>query len=811
MKLNSEQRKIIELEPAGPMLVKGVAGSGKTTVAIWRIPFLMNNYCPEKDDRILLITFNKTLLNYIKHQYQKVEEDTQLKMDMLFNQDVDVEISTIDKIMYRYYQRHLKEEKRTLQVVDNRFRYKTIIEVLHKMSEQYPDVKTLTPKNGMFLLDEIDWIKACNIQDLETYQNVDRIGRGNGGHGNPQKLIKNSSVRKAIFETMEAYDQALDHENLIDFKTLNIFALEQAQQNPEKMYTHIIVDESQDLTKVQLDFIKCVYQEKKYSSMMFVADNTQSIYGQSWLGKGRPYTTIGFDMVGKSRVLSKNYRTTTQISEAAYDLIEKDELINANVDFVKPSLMDRQGHAPIYRFFKNHGDQLDFLEKEIESLQGEYAYSDICIVGRVNRVLESVFEGLKEKGLPVDLLRQQEFKYEEDSVKFITMHSIKGLEFKVIFLINLDEGTIPNETIQSKDDDLFFESEERKLLYVGMTRANELLYMSSVKKPSKFIHQIHRDHLKMRRDTKIRPFQSIGIQGYQFKDRIVDINSREEVVRQWMINELHEIYNYPLEMMELEVPVQQYSKRGYVDLEVSVYPQDDKIPYIFFEVKPFGAGIEEAKDQLKSYLEAEPNARYGVATDGLELLVIERGGEEIRDIPGCQNHLLPQDKDLKTYKNFKNRKEYLYGVDKENRANIEIKEKDSQMTVEYNQLKEIPLVGEVAAGSPVIADEHYEDLISLPEEWLLNPKSAFALRITGDSMRDAGIEKGDLVVVNQQSRVANNDIVVAVIGNDATVKKFMQMGDTVLLIPENANYEPIQMNQEDVLINGKVIGVLKEG
>ena len=58
---------------------------------------------------------------------------------------------------------------------------------------------------------------------------------------------------------------------------------------------------------------------------MFVADNTQSIYSHSWLGKGRPFTTIGFDMSGKSRVLTKNYRTTTQISSAAYNLIENDE------------------------------------------------------------------------------------------------------------------------------------------------------------------------------------------------------------------------------------------------------------------------------------------------------------------------------------------------------------------------------------------------------------------------------------------------------------------------------------------------------
>lgn len=74
MKLNLEQRRIVELEPNGHILVKGVAGSGKTTVAVRRIPFLLHHYCPDEDDKVLLVTFNKTLLNYIKYQYHKVDD-----------------------------------------------------------------------------------------------------------------------------------------------------------------------------------------------------------------------------------------------------------------------------------------------------------------------------------------------------------------------------------------------------------------------------------------------------------------------------------------------------------------------------------------------------------------------------------------------------------------------------------------------------------------------------------------------------------------------------------------------------------------
>lgn len=101
-------------------------------------------------------------------------------------------------------------------------------------------------------------------------------------------------------------------------------ALDEVKKCVDKKYTHIIIDETQDLTRVQLEFLKELYNEKEYSSIMFVADIAQSIYAHSWLVKGRSFTSIGYDMTGKSNMLLKNYRTTTQIAQAAYSLLETD-------------------------------------------------------------------------------------------------------------------------------------------------------------------------------------------------------------------------------------------------------------------------------------------------------------------------------------------------------------------------------------------------------------------------------------------------------------------------------------------------------
>lgn len=809
MKLNMEQRRIVELEPNGHMMVKGVAGSGKTTVAIRRISFLQNYYSHEEDDTILLVTYNKTLLHYIKYQYHKFADEEQAQYDQLFSPDSEVKIVTIDSLMYKYFNQYIRRMNLSLKPSNHVLEQKVIIKAIHHVQQKYPKSKILSPKNSLFLLDEVTWINACQIEDVDTYQQIERTGRATGGSGTPQKLLRNSELRAAIFELMETFNNMLAKEGYVTFKQMNAMALQEAQQMNHGKYTHVIIDESQDLTKVQLEFLKCIYNEKSYSSIMFVADNTQSIYSQSWLGKGRPYASIGYDMSGKSRMLSKNYRTTTEIAKAAYQLIENDSTINNNVDFVKPSLIDRHGHPPIYRFFTTSQDQIHFLQKEIQSLTNDYRLSEICVVAKEKRLIESVSQGLESEGIPCEILQSSEANFESAKVKLVTMHSIKGLEFKVIFLIDLNDGVIPNNRLYDLDDEEAMDSEERKLLYVGMTRANELLYMSSVRKPSKFIREMNMEHLRIQRDCQLRPFQSIGIQNYQLTNQIQDLNSKEEVVRQWLIKELNHTYGYPLELLELEFSVQQFSKKGYIDIAVHIYVNGESIPYIFAEVKRFGSGTQDAIQQLKSYMEANPRVRYGIATDGLDVICMDQSGEILNDLPKCQPQFLPETKNRRMYANLKNNKKYNVDTELDNEEVIEITDVESGLFVEYETKCKIPVIGNVAAGVPISVNIEYDSSLTLPKEWILSESNSFALIVTGDSMKDAGIDKGDVVIVNRQQSASNGDIVIAIIDEEATMKKFMSMGDSILLISENPKYEPIQMKKEDVLINGKVIGFMK--
>jgi repressor LexA len=123
----------------------------------------------------------------------------------------------------------------------------------------------------------------------------------------------------------------------------------------------------------------------------------------------------------------------------------------------------------------------------------------------------------------------------------------------------------------------------------------------------------------------------------------------------------------------------------------------------------------------------------------------------------------------------------------------------------------LPLLGEIAAGGPLLADEHVEEYVSFPEH-LVGGAADFLLRVKGDSMIDAGILSGDIVVVRKTETAKNGDIVVALAGDDestdeATVKRYFREDGRIRLQPENEALEPIYA--EHVQILGKVVGVFR--
>jgi len=129
---------------------------------------------------------------------------------------------------------------------------------------------------------------------------------------------------------------------------------------------------------------------------------------------------------------------------------------------------------------------------------------------------------------------------------------------------------------------------------------------------------------------------------------------------------------------------------------------------------------------------------------------------------------------------------------------------------ELTPLTGLPILGRIAAGGPVLAEENIEGVLDANR--INSNDASFALRVTGESMRDAGILDGDIVLVKSEKEPRNGDVVVAMIGDETTVKRFQKSRNQVTLVPENQDFEPIVVTatSPELRILGKVVGVYRE-
>jgi repressor LexA len=150
-------------------------------------------------------------------------------------------------------------------------------------------------------------------------------------------------------------------------------------------------------------------------------------------------------------------------------------------------------------------------------------------------------------------------------------------------------------------------------------------------------------------------------------------------------------------------------------------------------------------------------------------------------------------------------KGYLQHQPSKSRTNVP--RQSSLYTAE--QINEVPILGRVQAGLPVLAEENREGTIPLPREWARDDK-VFLLRVKGDSMKDVHILPGDLALVRQQANAESGEIVVArVHRSDATLKRFYRRGGKIVLKAENEKYDPIEVSNGEVEVVGKLIGLYR--
>ena len=141
-----------------------------------------------------------------------------------------------------------------------------------------------------------------------------------------------------------------------------------------------------------------------------------------------------------------------------------------------------------------------------------------------------------------------------------------------------------------------------------------------------------------------------------------------------------------------------------------------------------------------------------------------------------------------------------------------IRVRDARPASRLGRLLELPVVGRVAAGSPILAEEHIQGRYQVDPN-LFTPRADYLLRVRGMSMRDAGILEGDLLAVHRTAEARTGQVVVARLSDEVTVKRLRRRGHAVQLLPENPDFEPIEVDlrSEALVIEGIAVGVIRNG
>jgi len=369
MQLTLEQQKMIHSKPSRYSLIKGNKGSGKTTAAIYRSLYLKNQYCLYEEDKILMLASRDEDINFIETIYNIVEDETRLDYLSLFsNNERKFHVVTLESIVLKYFLEYKNKYKfKSELITDNNKKNSIMKNSILEIKNIYPRVRILNTDYAEFFIEEVKWIKSYNYLKVDLYLKASRTGRKCEKPKGPQRIYKNSTARKAIFQLMLIYNEKLRSENLVDNEDINIFALQMAKTITVEKYCHIIVDKSNNLTKVQVDFINALFNEKSYSNMMFLVDIDVPHNANSWIIKGKRVNAKPLGERAKTHLFKNNYKKQQTLQNNYKDISNKNLNINSLENFQFCDLR----HSRSYEFMRDYSRISDVL---VNDEKGDYEY-----------------------------------------------------------------------------------------------------------------------------------------------------------------------------------------------------------------------------------------------------------------------------------------------------------------------------------------------------------------------------------------------------------------------------------------------------
>lgn len=458
--LHPSQRAIANATFTGPARVRGGPGTGKTVVALHRARVLARKRV-ESPSKVLLTTFLSTLPKVWTSLMGLLDERALERL----------EVRNIDALARQLV---ADSQRGPLSIVDSAQRQKLVEPLIrrHGLAKAMAD-------NPQLLLDEFDaFLAGRGIDELDEYLALRRRGGGSG---------LGRADRERVFAAFQEYRGTLDRRDLWDWPEIRRQALRLARDGAGPRYDGVIIDEAQDLSAVGMRLLLELDASIDHRHFMIVGDGQQSIYPG-----GFGLREIGVDIVGRSRVLTANWRNTWSVWTASRAVIEGQEFDDLDEDVgLRPTGEEPEpltvGDPAELHVLRSPAEELDLLTALVqERVDAGVDAGDIAVLCEVRRKCEQVTQALSAADIPTENLARYEGEH-AGGVLVGTFSRAKGLEFKEVFVVGLAAAEWPSRWFVPPDLDGEQRAERLALqlrtLFVGMSRARDKLVLLSGGEP----------------------------------------------------------------------------------------------------------------------------------------------------------------------------------------------------------------------------------------------------------------------------------------------------------------------------------------
>ncbi|MFD0851215.1 UvrD-helicase domain-containing protein [Actinomadura adrarensis] len=455
--LHPTQRQVAYGSYSGPAQVTGGPGTGKTVVAVHRARHLA-----AQGGRVLLTTFTSTLAESLRDSLRLLESDAEVLER--------IDVRHVDSIAARIV-RDRHGPYAILRDAEEQHQWRRVI---RRRGVQY---------NETFLAEE--WRQVVLAQDLRSLDNyLAARRRGRGRRLGPLQ-------RTQIWHVISEFERELGDRGARTYETVCADATRILSEQSDKPYDHVIVDEAQDLHPVRWRLLRALVPPGR-NDLFIVGDTHQRIYDNRV-----SLQVVGVHVAGRSTRLKISYRTTSEILKWSRGVLAGEEIqdLDGGTDSLRGFRSDMHGPTPELVGTATKTDELRTLTAKVRTwLNAGVEPGEIGVAARSGPLAQEAARALEQAGIPARHLSRNQGLV-EDRVPTMTMHRMKGLEFRCVAVIGAGEHQLPDpRSVRSVEDDELTHAHDlqRELctLYVACTRAREVLHISWHGDPSPFLSDL---------------------------------------------------------------------------------------------------------------------------------------------------------------------------------------------------------------------------------------------------------------------------------------------------------------------------------